>query len=588
MTAALLLVLTPGLPLLMAMAAIVPSWRPPVLRLGWVAPLPALAAVAVVPDGGGIVLRDVLFGTGLVMTETGRVVLGFTAVLWLLSALNATAYLSPSSPRYRFAVLFLLVMAGNFGLLIAADLASFYALFALMSLASYVLVVHDQTAKAIHAGAVYIVLAVIGETALLIGMLQATVAAGGIDIAAMRLALDPPGEHAAVFVCFAVGFGIKMGLFPLHVWLPLAHPAAPAPASAVLSGAMIKAGLFGMITFLPIGLDPWVAGGAALMAIGVFTAFYGVACGVGQSEAKAVLAYSSLSQMGVMASALGVGLLAPQAWPALLAALTAYMLHHGLTKGGLFLMVGARQKGAVSSGNRAVFVVATVLAAFALAGAPISSGAVAKLALKAAVEQAAANWAMTLVTVLSFSAVATTVLMVRFLYVFAPWRAGDGDGKAGPGARAIMIGTAILSILAGQAAIWWVAPTGAAGQTLSGYGAWQSGWPVALGLGVALAAATGARRLTGVPSIPQGDLLPALTRPAVDSWSFSVALFDRVRRGIDNAADRTKAFFAALWRQGVRRESAWEEAVNSAVGQRVLTAVLVVAVAVGLLVVLLV
>ena len=89
-----------------------------------------------------------------------------------------------------------------------------------------------------------------------------------------------------------------MGLVPLHVWLPLAHPAAPMPASAVLSGAIIKAGVIGLIRFLPFdgALPDW---GAVLTAVGLLTAFYGVAVGITQANPKTVLAYSSVSQMGL-------------------------------------------------------------------------------------------------------------------------------------------------------------------------------------------------------------------------------------------------------------------------------------------------
>ena len=98
-----------------------------------------------------------------------------------------------------------------------------------------------------------------------------------------------------------------MGLVPLHVWLPLAHPAAPMPASAVLSGAIIKAGVIGLIRFLPLdgSLADWSAG---LTSLGLVTAFYAVAVGITQANPKTVLAYSSVSQMGFVAAVLGAGL----------------------------------------------------------------------------------------------------------------------------------------------------------------------------------------------------------------------------------------------------------------------------------------
>ena len=113
----------------------------------------------------------------------------------------------------------------------AADLASFYVYFALVSLAAYPLVIHDRKPASMWAGAVYIILAVIGETALLAGFLMAVEAAGGTTlIDKVRVSLAAPTADPLVQWLLIAGFGIKAGLVPLHVWLPVAHPAAPVPA----------------------------------------------------------------------------------------------------------------------------------------------------------------------------------------------------------------------------------------------------------------------------------------------------------------------------------------------------------------------
>jgi L-aminopeptidase/D-esterase-like protein len=119
---------------------------------------------------------------------------------------------------------------------------------------------------------------------------------------------DSPMRDVTILLLL-LGFGLKAGLVPLHVWLPLAHPAAPMPASAVLSGAIIKAGIIGLVRFLPFeaGAPGW---GIALGALGLFGAFYAVAFGVLQRNPKTILAYSSVSQMGVVMAALGFGLAA--------------------------------------------------------------------------------------------------------------------------------------------------------------------------------------------------------------------------------------------------------------------------------------
>jgi multicomponent Na+:H+ antiporter subunit D len=348
---------------------------------------------------------------------------------------------------------------------------------------------------------------------------------------------------------------------------------------------MIKAGLFGMITFLPIGLDPWSAGGTVLIVIGLFTAFYGVICGVAQDDAKAVLAYSSLSQMGILAAALGVGWTAPAVWPALLVAVTVYMLHHGLTKGGLFLLVGARQKGTMTAGSRVAFILLASVGALALAGLPLSSGAVAKLTLKSAIEGASTEAADRIVTLLSLSAVATTLLVLRFLYIFAPWRPTANDGSAAGPARRILTGTAAASILAGQVAIWWIAPASKIADTFSAYGLWENGWPLAVGLGVAAASMLAVRGRQAW-RVPQGDLLALSSPPAVALAASSVRLALKVSEYSGSAVRCVRSSVQAVWDDSVRRRSGIEDAVNRAVGQRAVTAISIIAVAAALFAVL--
>ena len=131
---------------------------------------------------------------------------------------------------------------------------------------------------------------------------------------------------------------MKMGLAPLNGWMPLTYRAAPIPAAAVLSGAGVKAGVIGLIRFLPLGaaVEPW---GLALAAIGFFSAFYGVAIGLTQKNPKTVLAYSSISQMGVIAAALGMALVAGDAGAS--SSVAFYAANHVLVKAALFLTIGA-------------------------------------------------------------------------------------------------------------------------------------------------------------------------------------------------------------------------------------------------------
>jgi formate hydrogenlyase subunit 3/multisubunit Na+/H+ antiporter MnhD subunit len=200
------------------------------------------------------------------------------------------------------------------------------------------------------------------------------------------------------------GFGLKIALVPMHGWMPLAYTAAPIPAATVLSGAAVKAGVIGLIRFLPFEavLPGW---GEALVVVGLFSAFYGVAIGITQQNPKTVLAYSSISQMGVIAAVLGMGLAAADKGTALDVAF--YAAHHVLVKGALFLAIGVA---AASSARRLwrVLLPATVLA-LSLGGLPLTGGALAKLAVKAPLGDGVVG---SLATV---SAAGTTLLMLHFL-----------------------------------------------------------------------------------------------------------------------------------------------------------------------------
>ncbi|MCS6828397.1 MAG: hypothetical protein NZ553_17415, partial [Caldilinea sp.] len=207
---------------------------------------PALVTALATPQGTALELPWVLLGARYGMDEIARTFLFFTALLWLLATFFGIGYLAKDGKRRRYSIYFLLAMAGNLGLIVAQDMGSFYTWYALMSFASYGLVIHTGDEEARTAARLYIILVMIGEVLLFAGLAM-------VFIASNSLALDLAADPAAATLIFA-GFGVKAGVVLLHVWLPLAHPAAPIPASAVLSGAMIKAGVLGWLRFLnPVG-----------------------------------------------------------------------------------------------------------------------------------------------------------------------------------------------------------------------------------------------------------------------------------------------------------------------------------------------
>src|SRR5690606_31512805 len=118
----------------------------------------------------------------------------------------------------------------------------------------------------------------------------------------------PAGDARLAGTLLLTGFAVKIGVVPLHIWLPLAHPVAPVPASAILSGVLVKAGLLGALRTVPEEAFGSSGATTVLLALGLVTALYGVVAGLGQARLKTVLAYSTVSQMGLLFVALALAL----------------------------------------------------------------------------------------------------------------------------------------------------------------------------------------------------------------------------------------------------------------------------------------
>ncbi|TCJ14694.1 NADH dehydrogenase [Rubrobacter taiwanensis] len=517
-----------ALPLLLAFAILSPSLRRASLALAPLAALPALG-LALLGEGGAE-LPWVLLGMSLGLDGTTRVFLLFTALLWTVAGIYARSYMAGDANRHRFFAFFLITMTGNLGLILARDIASFYLFFVLMSFSAYGLVIHDATSKARRAAQVYLVMTIIGEAFVLPAVLISASISATNELAGVSAAVAGSPARDTVIALALIGFGVKAGAIPLHLWLPLAHPAAPTPASAVLSGTMIKAGLLGWLHFLPAGEAGAPGWGTLVMLLGLAAVFFGVLAGATQSDPKTVLAYSSISQMGLMTLALGVGLATPDAWPLALTAILAYAAHHGLVKGALFLGVGVAQKAATPLSRRAVFA-ALVFAALVIAGAPLTSGASAKETLKEALYASVTLSPGLLEALIQLGAAGTTVLLIRFLQVLPRQEAGKSPppGMWVPWA-ALMTGVAGAVLLLPEPV--------AATLSLSAL------WPVALGAAGAAAAVLLVRRgALRPPHIPEGDLLiPALSllaalyglwdgrvRPVWAGWrSWSAGQYQRI------------------------------------------------------------
>ena len=306
-----------------------------------------------------ILLAGYALGNEAVLTLSGVLGLGLSfklngfglifaciaAYMWMMTTLFSGDYLSHSKNRNRYYFFLLITLAATVGVFLSGDLFTAFVCFEVMSMASYVCVVHEETDKAMRAGGVYLAIAVIGGLAALMGIFMLYYKAGTLDYDNLLSAVSSVfAANKAWFYaaggCILFGFGAKAGMYPLHIWLPMAHPVAPAPASALLSGIITKTGIFGVVvisTRLFSGDGYW---GFAILILGVITAFMGGVLAVFSVDLKHTLACSSMSQLGFIFIGTGMmGLLGEENALAVRGVIL-HMFNHSNLKLVLFMAAG--------------------------------------------------------------------------------------------------------------------------------------------------------------------------------------------------------------------------------------------------------
>lgn len=471
----------------------------------WWAPVSWSAAITGAETARAVPWRFDTLG----LDATGIAFLVLALIIWGSVVVASVGHIAHS--RRRFGVFLALAILGSLGLAFARDAAFFYAGFSMMALAAYGLIAHDGSKQSLDAARVYLAFTVVAEAAILAALLIGSV---GLDAVSPQLAASSwSGAGVALLL---LGFGIKIGTLGLHGWMPGAYMAAPGTVRAAVAGVTSSAGILGLVRFLPGGQADYVTWGTLCLVLGLGSAFYGALVGSVQLDTRVVLAYSSMSQFGLMTAGLGAGLLSGELWPAVVAAVAAYMVHHALAKAALF--AGDDLLRTVGRGP----VVAMLLAipALALAGLPLTSGAVAKVALKTATGELAGPWGDRLEVLLSLAAVGTTMLMARFLFVAL----GGNTGRSS--SVSVRRAVATVALVTTGLAIPWLIGVGpiayAAKKSLSAYYLWTLSWPVLLGVTLAFAAwLLRSTRISGV----MGSIAPA------DIWYSGLrganALWDR-------------------------------------------------------------
>ena len=276
--------------------------------------------------------------------DLARLFCVLTALVFLFVGIYSPVYLRREGDESRFYMFFLFVQGMLMGFTLSGNLLTLYLFFEMATLLSMPLVLHSLRHEAISAALKYLYYSIAGAALSLIafffifsyGTTLEFTPGGVLD---MQKLAGNEGQMLFVTLLAIIGFGAKSGMFPLHAWLPVAHPIAPAPASALLSGLITKVGIFAVIRFVHyiVGADfisgTWVQ--TAWISIALFTGLMGSLLAFGEYSLKRRLAYSTISQVGYIM--FGLALLSAGGFVGAL----LQVVFHSIAKNGLFLIAGA-------------------------------------------------------------------------------------------------------------------------------------------------------------------------------------------------------------------------------------------------------
>ena len=322
-----------------------------------------------------------------------------TAVMWMGTTVFALEYFREERENLNRYWLFVLVTLGaTEGVMLSGDLMTTFVFFEVLSFTSFTWVIHEETREAIRAGYTYLFIAVIGGLVLFMGLLMLYHQTGTLRFDELFAAAQEAPDRTELFAagfCILFGFGCKAGMFPVHIWLPKAHPVAPSPASALLSGILTKVGIYGILmTTMNVFCEERLYGIVVLL-LGVVTMFLGALLALFSVNLKRTLACSSMSQVGFILTGTGMYnlLVAEGSEEGAFVALSGTMLHmvnHSLIKLALFMAAGVvvmnlhiltlddiRGYGR----NKTFLKIAFALGALGISGVPLFNGYISKTLL---------------------------------------------------------------------------------------------------------------------------------------------------------------------------------------------------------------
>ena len=270
------------------------------------------------------------------------------AFMWSMTSLFSKEYFHHYRNRNRYYFFLLLTFAGTMGVFLSGDIFTTFVFFEIMSTASYMMVIHDEKPQAMRAGDTYLMIGVLGGMVMLMGIFLLYHTVGSLEIdtlyESVQEYLKAGGSMKLIWasaLCMLFGFGAKSGMFPVHIWLPKAHPVAPAPASALLSGILTKSGVYGILIMTSkifFGDPMW---GNFILGIGTITMFLGAFLALFSIDLKRTLACSSMSQIGFILVACGMQALMPGHIDFAARGALLHMVNHSVFKLILFMCAGA-------------------------------------------------------------------------------------------------------------------------------------------------------------------------------------------------------------------------------------------------------
>ena len=270
------------------------------------------------------------------------------ALMWMMTTLFTKEYFAHYKNKVRYMFFTLLTFGATLGVFLSADFMTLFIYFEIMSVASYVMVIHDQNEQALDAGNTYIVVAICGGMIMLMGLfilysLTQTLEFSGIFEAVESLIHHDESKRLPLFISgllMLTGFGAKAGLYPLHIWLPKAYPVAPAPASALLSGILSKTGVYGMLIVSIEIFREDASWAMIILVLGVITMLLGAILAVFSTNLKRTLACSSMSQIGFISVGLAMCIFLGHHNALAARGTILHMVNHSLIKLLLFMIAG--------------------------------------------------------------------------------------------------------------------------------------------------------------------------------------------------------------------------------------------------------